>query len=138
MTPAIQQRVRFNVSPTRLFNLYMDSRQHSAATRAKAMVSRKVGGKFSAFDGVISGKMLAVVSNRLIVQSWRAKHWKKTDLDSTLVLKFSKTKDGTRIDLVHVNVPEHDHQGVKNGWVKYYWKPWRAYLEQGSPRSSAR
>jgi len=138
MTPAIQQRVRFNVSPARLFKLYMDSQQHSAATRAKAVVSRKAGGKFSAFDGVISGKMLAIVSNRMIVQSWRAKHWKKTDLDSILVLKFSKIKDGTQIDLVHVNVPEHDHKGVRNGWVKYYWKPWRAYLVQGSPRSRAR
>ena len=60
MTRAIQQRVRFNVSPARLFNIYMDSRQHSAATQAKAVVSRKVGGKFSAFEGTLSGKMLAV------------------------------------------------------------------------------
>lgn len=138
MTSAIQQRVRFNVSPARLFKLYMDSRQHSAATHAKAMVSRKVGGKFSAFDGVITGKMLAIVPDRMIVQVWRAKHWRKTDLDSVLVLKFSKIKDGTQIDLVHVNVPEHDHKGVKDGWVRYYWKPWRAYLSQGQSRSRGR
>jgi activator of HSP90 ATPase len=138
MTPAIQQRVRFNGSPARLFNLYMDSRQHSAATRVKAVVSRKVGGKFSAFDGVISGKMLGIVPNRMIVQTWRAKHWKRTDLDSILALKFSKIQDGTQIDLVHVNVPEHDHAGVSQGWEKYYWKPWRDYLEQKSRESRAR
>ncbi len=136
MTPAIQQRVRFNASPARLFKLYMDSRQHSASTHAKALVSQKVGGRFSAFGGVITGKMLAVVPNRMIVQSWRAKHWKITDLDSILVLKFIKVKEGTQINLVHVNVPEHDHDGVKKGWVKYYWKPWRAYL--GPPRPGAR
>ena len=131
MTRAIQQRVRFNASPARLFKLYMDSRQHSAATHAKALVSPKVGGRFSAFGGALSGKMLAVVPNRMIVQSWRARHWKKTDLDSILVLKCSKIKYGTQIDLVHVNVPEHDHAGVSQGWQKYYWKPWRAYLEHG-------
>ncbi len=138
MMPAIRQRVRFNASPARLFNMYMDSRQHSAATHAKAVVSRKVGGKFSAFGGTITGKMLLIVPNRMIVQSWRAKHWKKTDLDSILVLAFSKTRRGTQIGLVHVNVPECDHDGVSNGWGKYYWKPWRTYLEQGAGKAGAR
>jgi activator of HSP90 ATPase len=137
MTPAIQQRVEFPVSPARLFNLYMDSKQHSAATHAKAMVSRKVGGKFSAFGGMIAGRMLVILPNRLIVQAWRAKHWKKTDLDSILVLKFSRIKAGTQVDLVHINVPEHDHDGVRKGWVKYYWKPWRTYLAQRPAKSRA-
>ncbi len=132
---AIQQRVRFNASPARLFELYMDSRQHSVATHAKAVVSRRPGGRFSAFDGMITGKMLAIVPNRMIVQAWRAKHWKKTDLDSTLVLTFGETRRGTQIDLVHVSVPDHDHRGVSNGWAKYYWKPWRAYLAQGEGNS---
>ena len=134
MTPAIQQRVEFHAPPARLFTLYMDSRQHSAATRAKAVVGKKVGGKFSAFGGMITGKMLAIVPNRLIVQSWRAKHWKRTDLDSILVLTFSRTRGGARIDLVHVNVPEHDHDGVTRGWESYYWKPWQVYLEQAAAR----
>ncbi len=132
MTPAIQQRVRFNVPPARLFKLYMDSKQHSAATRAKAVVSGRVGGKFSAFDGTISGKFLAIVPNRMIVQSWRSKHWKETDLDSILVLTFSEIRRGGQIDLVHVNVPAHDHDGVTRGWEKYYWKPWRGYLKHGA------
>ena len=138
MTPALQQRVRFNASPDRLFNLYMDSEQHTAATQAKAVVNRRVGGKFSAFGGMLSGRMLAIVPNRMIVQSWRAKHWKKTDLDSVLVLTFSKVPDGTQIDLVHVNVPVHDHDGVKKGWAKYYWRPWKAYLARGKEKSRAR
>ncbi len=138
MTSAIQQRVKFNASPARLFKLYMDSRRHSAATHAKAVVSRRPGGRFSAFDGMITGKMLAIVSNHMIVQAWRAKHWKKTDLDSTLVLTFREIKRGAQIDLVHVNVPEHDHNGVKKGWVRYYWKPWRAYLAKGKGTADSR
>jgi activator of HSP90 ATPase len=137
MTPVIQQRVRFNVAPARLFDLYMNSRQHSAATRARAVVSKQVGGKFSAFDGTIAGRLLAIVPNRLIVQSWRSKHWKETELDSILVLTVSETRRGGQIDLVHVNVPAHDHDGVSNGWEKYYWKPWRTYLEQGPRKATA-
>ncbi len=138
MTPVIQQRVEFKASPARLFRLYLDSKQHSAATRAKAVVSKNVGGKFSAFDGMITGTNLAIVPNRMIVQSWRAKHWKKTDLDSILVLTFSRTRQGTQLDLAHANVPEHDHEGVSKGWEKYYWKPWRAYLAKGKVKADSR
>lgn len=63
------------------------------------------------------------------LQAWRAAHWKKSDLDSILTLRFSKTPGGGRIDLVHVGVPAHDRQGVTQGWPKYYWKPWRTYLK---------
>jgi hypothetical protein len=32
------------------------------------------------------------------------------------------------VDLVHVGVPEYDRDGVTQGWVKFYWEPWKAYL----------
>jgi uncharacterized protein YndB with AHSA1/START domain len=65
---------------------------------------------------------------RLIVESWRSPHWGPSDLDSTLILTFLPEKDGGRIELVHVNVVDHDFAGVSQGWEKFYWAPWRAYL----------
>ena len=62
------------------------------------------------------------------MQSWRASHWKKNDLDSTLVLSFRPDPKGGRIYLVHVNVADHDYDDVKEGWRIYYWTPWRKYL----------
>src|SRR5205814_6119675 len=91
MTKTIQQRVEFPVSPERLFEIYTDSKRHSAATGSPATVSKKVGGKFSAFGGMLSGRNLAVIPNQMIVQAWRGSHWKETDPDSILILKFSKT-----------------------------------------------
>ena len=132
MTKPIVQSVTFAVSPARLFKIYTDSKLHSAATGSKAAVSSKAGATFTAFDGMLSGRNLAVVPNQMIVQVWRAHHWRKTDLDSILVMTFSKAPGGGRIDLVHVGVPEHDHKGVRLGWSKYYWKPWRAYFTEGS------
>ena len=129
MTPAIQQSVEFDVPPQTLYELYMDSKKHSQATGAPAKLSRKVGGKFTAFGGQLMGRNLLVVPNTMIVQTWRASGWKKTDPDSILVIHFSRKKTGACIDLVHVNVPHHDHQGVTDGWRRYYWEPWRVYLE---------
>jgi len=128
VTPAIQQSVEFAVSPETLYELYMDSKKHSQATDAPAKLSRRVGGSFTAFGGRLEGKNLLLVPNKTIVQTWRSTGWKKSDPDSILVIQFSKTKGGTRVDLVHVGVPEHDHQGVTEGWQKYYWRPWHDYL----------
>jgi activator of HSP90 ATPase len=128
MTRAIQQSVVLKATPQELFETFLDSKKHSAATGMPAKASRRVGGVFTAFGGQILGRNLAIVPSQIIVQSWRAGHWKKEDPDSILVLRFSKAPGGGRIDLVHVNVPEYDHKGVTQGWPKYYWKPWKAYL----------
>jgi hypothetical protein len=41
-------------------------------------------------------------------------------LTSILILTFRKRASGAWVDLVHVNVPTHDHTGVTEGWKKYY------------------
>ena len=129
MTKPIVQSVPFKASPEELFAMFTDSKKHSAATGAKASVSPKVGAKWSAFDGMILGKNLAVVPGRMIVQAWRASHWKDSDLDSVLILNFSPAPGGGKIDLVHAGVPQHDYKGVTKGWPSYYWEPWKAYLK---------
>ena len=106
MPKTIQQKATFRASPETLFDLYLSSRKHSAATGAKAMMSRKVGGKFTAHAGHLHGRNLAIVPKRLIVQSWRGSDWKKRDLDSILVLVFSRVRGGGRISMVHMNVPD--------------------------------
>ncbi|MGA2984887.1 MAG: SRPBCC domain-containing protein [Terriglobia bacterium] len=129
MTKPIVQSVTFKASPEELFAIFTDSKKHSAATGAKAIASAKPGAKWSAFDGMILGRNLVVVPGQMIVQAWRASHWKESDLDSILVLNFSKAPGGGKIDLVHLGVPQHDHKGVTKGWPLYYWVPWKAYLK---------
>jgi len=129
MTKPIVQSVTFKASPEELFAIFTDSKKHSAATGAKAIVSAKRGAKWSAFDGMILGRNLVVVPGHMIVQAWRASHWKESDLDSILILSFSKAPGGGKIDLVHLGVPQHDHKGVTKGWPLYYWVPWKAYLK---------
>jgi len=70
-----------------------------------------------------------VVPGKQIVQFWRATHWKKDDW-SILVLNFSRVAGGAQIDLVHIGVPSYDQKGVRKGWPKYYWRPWKKYLSQ--------
>lgn len=62
----------------------------------------------------------------MIVQSWRGNVWKENDLDSIVIMTFSSTKRGAKIDLIHANVPD---QFVKvEKWNELYWAPMQAYL----------
>ena len=53
------------------------------------------------------------------------------DQDSTLIISFSPEDDDGRIDLVHLDVPENDFQGVSGGWESRYFAPWLTYLQGG-------
>jgi hypothetical protein len=128
MTKAIQQTVRFAASPAQLFEMYMDSKKHSAATGGKAKLSRKVGAAFTAWNKMLRGRNLMIVPNRMIVQSWRSINFRPADPDSILILEFSTAPGGAQVEIVHVNVPVQDYKGVAKGWTHYYWKPWKKYL----------
>jgi activator of HSP90 ATPase len=78
MTPVIQAGAIFhNATPAMLYELFMDSAKHSAATGMPAKISAKVGGKWSAFGGMIHGKTLALVPNKMTVQTWRSSGGKR-------------------------------------------------------------
>jgi activator of HSP90 ATPase len=129
MTRTIQQSVRLGAPPGELFDTYLDSQKHSAATGGPVRISAKVGATFTAWGGQLRGRNLMIVPKRLIVQAWRATHWRRDDPDSILILEFRKATGGAKISLVHVNVPAYDHKGVSLGWPKYYWKPWKKYIQ---------
>jgi uncharacterized protein YndB with AHSA1/START domain len=118
--------------PARLYSMYLDPREHAAFTGAPVRIAGRPGAPFEAFGGALTGTILQVIPNRLIVQSWRSTEFAKRDLDSTLILSFWKHPRGGRIELTHVNVADSDFAGVSEGWSKYYWVPWRAYLEARS------
>jgi activator of HSP90 ATPase len=128
MPRLVKQSVILTAPAKALYAMYLNPRTHKAITGRKAVISARPGSKFSAFDGMLWGRMLHTVPGRLIVQAWRSSGWKKGDLDSTLILRFTPKGRRGRIDLVHANVPDHDYRGVNNGWKTYYWRPWRKYL----------
>ncbi len=142
MTRTIHLAASLPASPEKLFDMYLDAEMHAAVTGAPVSIGAYAGAEFRAFDGALRGMILQVVPKRLIVQSWRAAHWKASDIDSTLILTFWPEGKGARIELVHANVADHDFAGVSEGWELYYWTPWREYLKKhrtkGRVRSKSR
>ena len=112
----------------RLFDMYLDPQVHAAFTGSSVIIEPRPGTPFSAFDGMLTGTMLHIEPKRLIVQAWRSANWPAEAIDSVLILSFWPEGNAGRVELVHVNIPDEDFAGVSQGWEKYYWNPWRAYL----------
>lgn len=128
MRNVIRQSVVLPASAEKLFEMYINPSTHQAITGASVDIGAKSGSEFKAFDGALTGTILEVIKPRLIIQSWRSVNFMAEDPDSTLILAFTSEGDEGRIDLVHLDVPDQDYQGVYQGWEKYYWTPWRTYL----------
>jgi activator of HSP90 ATPase len=128
--PIIQKVVFKNTSPKVIYELYMDPKKHAALTGAPAKIQAKVGGKFSAYSGGLTGTILHLEKDKMIVQTWRSDAFKKTDVDSMLFIQLEAKGKDTILRMVHGNVPEQDYAGVTDGWPTYYWEPMKEHLKK--------
>ena len=129
MRNIIRQSIVLPAKAEELFEMYLDPSIHKSIIGASVEIGHERGSHFQAYDGALTGQILEVVKQRLIIKSWRSDNFKTDDPDSTLILSFTPEGDEGRIDLIHLDVPDHDYEGVSQGWGKYYWEPWREYLE---------
>jgi activator of HSP90 ATPase len=126
----ISQSIVLAAPAAALYETYMDPVRHAELTGAPVVIGSEPGAAFRAFDGAITGTTLCVRPPLLVVQSWRSIHFHDTDPDSTLILAFVPQAGDGRIELVHLDVPEQDYQGVSAGWENFYWAPWRRLLSR--------
>src|ERR1700730_11598921 len=104
-----------------LFAMYTDPAKHAAITGAPVAISVEPGSLFQAFNGALTGAMLRIIPQRLVIQSWRSIKFNDRDPDSTLILAFTPEGTKGRINLVHLDVPAHNYQSVVEGWETHYW-----------------
>jgi activator of HSP90 ATPase len=129
MPRTVVQSVDLPATPSELYAMYLDPDGHSAFTGGgAARIAAKAGTEWSAFDGRIYGRVLSLVPDRMIVQSWRSFEWEESDLDSILILTFRQEREGTRIELTQANVPDRLYETLVSGWPSRYWDPWRSFL----------
>jgi len=127
-TKTIRQNAFIPADPGDLYNAFLDPTKHSEITGAAATCERRVGGKFSAWDGYISGVNLRLENGRRIIQRWKTSEWPKGYKPSTLELAFKPKGKGTVVHLVQTNVPAAQVDSYKRGWVDYYWTPLKRYF----------
>lgn len=126
-TRDIYQTVRLPATPHEIFEILMDSVKHGHLTNSVAIIDRRVGGRFSAADGYITGETLELVKDRRIVQRWRGRDWPEGHF-STVTFELQSVDGETELSLAHLGVPEAEGDMVDRGWHRYYWQPILTYL----------
>ena len=118
-----------NIPAKIIYNAWLNGKEHSNMTGGKATAANKINGKFTAWDGYISGKNLELVPHNYIKQAWRTSEFKKNQPDSILELTFIKiTANKTKVILKHSNLEEIDIH-YKKGWGTHYFTPMKKYFE---------
>src|SRR4051812_2424481 len=122
MCKTIKQRVKFRLSPERIYRLLADSKEHTALTGEKAEIGRRVGGPFSTRNGRVSGINVDLVPGERLVQAWRTKEF-PIGVFSMATFELSRAKDGgTELVLTHRGVPKHLIPKIEKDWRNSYWE----------------
>ncbi len=115
----------------RLYEAWLDGEEHSAFTGGAALVDASVDGAFTAWDGYISGTTIAMEPPHRIVQRWRTTEFPPESPDSRLEITFEEVEGGTRITLIHSEIPDGQGQEYEQGWRDYYFKPMAVFFSAG-------
>ncbi|KAB2814870.1 SRPBCC domain-containing protein [Phaeocystidibacter luteus] len=120
-------KAKFQASPSSLYNAWLSSSEHTKMTGGEAVIGQKVGDKFTAWDGYITGTNLELKPFNKIVQSWRTSDFDQSDEDSLLELEFEEQAGGTTLILKHSNLSKEGERYIQ-GWEENYFEPMALYF----------
>ncbi len=130
-TGTIRQKVFIPaVKPERVYKAILSSKEHSEFTGSKASCTNKVGGRFTAWDGYISGKNIELAKGSEIVQEWRTTEWPEDYPPSILKILLKGKGDGTELTMIQSKVPASQVKKYTKGWYDSYWSPMKQYFKE--------
>lgn len=111
----------FKCPPAELYNVLTLPELMRAFTNAPTQVDSTVGGKFSLFDGQITGEFIELIPNKKIVQKWRFKTWPQGHF-SMVSINLKDKGDSTELTLKQSEIPSSEYEKTVEGWQRYYWE----------------
>jgi activator of HSP90 ATPase len=98
-----------------------------ALGHAPARIEARAGGAFALFGGFITGRVIELVADALIVQAWRPGDWSPGVYS---IARFQLMEQGTETRIVfdHTGFPLGEAGHLAEGWNSNYWDPLRKLL----------
>eukprot|EP00877_Chromochloris_zofingiensis_P012863 jgi/Chrzof1/7830/Cz02g38040.t1 len=126
---SLQLTERFYARPVDIFECFVQEGRLRAFTMSPATVEPQVGGKFSWFDGSITGEFVELEPPKRIVMKWRFSHW-EDGCFSKVTIELSEPEPGTTVlDLQQTDIPAADKFGnqdvidtVEKGWAEQVFR----------------
>ena len=120
-------KTKIKATAIEIYTSWLSSVGHTKMTGGMASISDKIGDSFTAWDGYIKGKNIALEPNRMIVQSWRTSDFEEKEVDSQIEIVLNEVDGETDVTLIHTNLPESGAH-YKKGWDDHYFQPMKAYF----------
>ncbi|KAL4921735.1 activator of Hsp90 ATPase [Aspergillus aurantiobrunneus] len=122
-TATVNASDEFRTTAEELFKTFTEPQRLAAFTRGapRQFDGAHVGGKFSIFDGNVTGEFVKLESPKLLVQKWRLAQWPQGHF-STLEINFDQNDvDGvTQMRVSWTGVPVGQEDVTKQNWELYY------------------
>lgn len=138
---AIHQEETFQASPARVYDMLTDpkkfdrivelsgAKKEMPAGAPPTTISPEVGGTFTLFGGIISGRLIEMTPGVRLVQAWRVVNW-PPGIYSIARFELVAQGDGTKLIFDHSGFPEGKGAHLASGWKAHYWGPMTTYLSQ--------
>ncbi len=134
MSEKLELSVVLPAVPQQVYQAWLDSKAHGDFTGSPAKIDPHTGGDYSAWDGYIWGKNLALEPYRFIRQSWHTSEFPEGAPDSLLEITFEPAAEGTLLTMLHTNIPDGQAEQYRQGWEDYYFTPMQDYFETESDK----
>lgn len=127
--PIIRETLVIAASPQEVFKALTDPAHLLAWSGQDGAVEPRVGGEFQMFDGGILGTVMEYDPPRKLSYTWREAGWPQQWRDSLVVWNLEPHPQGTRVELSHSNLPDHQsYQDHSQGWKAYFLEPLTQHL----------
>ncbi|MCB1308696.1 MAG: SRPBCC domain-containing protein [Leptospiraceae bacterium] len=91
----------------------------------------RTNGKWSLWDGEMSGTVKDVEFPRRLIYTLREEYWDDGILDSLVSFTLEEIPRGTLLILEHTGLPSRKIREIHNeGWCEYFLGPLKSYLER--------
>jgi activator of HSP90 ATPase len=136
-TKTLQQTVMFKASPKEVYDMLANSKKHQSLSGMPAKISKRVGGKFTAWGSHLTGVNLVLKPGKKIVQAWRATGW-WPDHYSIAIFDISKVQGGSKLKFTQIGIPPSRYSGHYRGWIETYWTPMKEVFATGAISNKTR
>jgi activator of HSP90 ATPase len=123
----INQEITFKAEPEEVYEALVNPEQHAAFTGSPATITPKAEGRFSAYDGYITGTNVKLNLGKELVQRWRATDWPPGHY-STVTFSLKKVQRHTELHFAQTGVPAQFYKDTNAGWKSFYWDKMKKYF----------
>ena len=127
-TETIHASAVIDAKPAVIYEAFLDGDEHTAMTGGGATSTPRVGTRFTAWDGYITGKHVELQPGRRIVQDWRTTQFPASARDSRVIILLDAAGGRTCVTFVHTEIPQGQGASYESGWEKHYFAPMRLYF----------